>query len=303
MGSVIFIGILVGIGLVGLAVAIISKNNGNHEVSPRAVGGGVAGVFLVIALVVWLASSIFSVEARTVGIVTEFGQATGTVQPGFNFLAPWADVTEFPTSTQPLDLNGKDGDSEGKGVPVKFTGGGQGWVNLNVNWKVKGNDEAIKLWNEWKDFDKVTNQVVIPRVRTHASVVAGAYNPAEAVNSENNTKMANAIKDKLNDELNGKGIEVTDVNVGGVDVDADTQKRINSKAQKTTDLDNAQLDQQRAVIDNETKRQSQDLLTPQALIDQCLKLTDKWDVAKNGPLPANWTCVGGNNLPLAVGVK
>lgn len=303
MGSVIFIGILVLIALIGLVVAIVSKNNDDYEVSPRAVGGGVAGVFLVIALIVWLASSMFSVEARTVGIVTEFGQATGVVQPGFNFLPPWADVTEFPTSTQPLDLDSSDGKEDGAGVGVKFEGGGQGRINLNVNWKVKGDAEAIKLWNAWKDFDKVTQQVVIPRVKTHAAFVAGSYKPSDAVNSQNNPKMADAILLALNEELNGQGIEITDVNVAGVDVDDATQKRINSQAQKQTDIDNAKLEQDRAAIDNKTKQDSQALLTPEALIDQCLKIVNAWDVNKNGQLPAGFNCFGGAQLPLAVGVK
>jgi regulator of protease activity HflC (stomatin/prohibitin superfamily) len=302
MVAIIFIGLFALLTLVGIGVLVFAKNNDRYDVSPKAVGGGFAAVFLVLTLSVWLFNSVFSVEARTVGIVTEFGKATGTVQPGFNFLAPWAEVTEFPTTAQPLDFSGTDG-TEGQGVPVKFAGGGQGWININVNWKVKGDDEAIKLWNSWKDFDKVTNRVVVPRVRDHAAFVAGSYGPLDAVNSENNPKMAKAIKDKLNAELKSQGIEVMDVSVGGVDVDEATQKRINSQAQKKTDIDNAKLDQERAVVDNETKRQSQELLTPQALIDQCLKITNNWDVNKNGPLPANWNCFAGGGLPVTVGVK
>lgn len=297
MLAIVLIGVFL---LITVTAFIVSRKSEGQD---RTYATGIASIALVIGVVVYLSNAIFSVEARTVGIVTEFGQATGTVNPGFNLLAPWAEVTEFPTSTQSLDLNGKDGDDEGKGVEVKFTGGGQGWVNLNVNWKVKGNDEAIKLWNAWKDFDKVTNQVVVPRVSSHAAVVAGAYAPKEATNSENNAKMAKAIKDKLNDELRGQGIEILDVNVRGVDVDEATQKRINSQAQKQTDIDNATLEQQRAGIDNTTKQENQDLLTPQALIDQCLKITNNWDVKKNGQLPSNWNCFTGQQLPLAVGVK
>lgn len=297
MLAIILIGLCLIIGVVLFIVA--RRTEGEDRTIAKAVGSAV----LVLGVVFYLSNAIFSVEARTVGIVTEFGQATGTVNPGFNLLPPWAEVTEFPTSTQSLDLNGKDGDDEGKGVEVKFTGGGQGWVNLNVNWKVKGNHEAIKLWNAWKDFDKVTNQVVVPRVSSHAAVVAGVYAPKEATNSENNAKMAKAIKDKLNDELRGQGIEILDVNVRGVDVDDATQKRINSQAQKQTDIDNATLEQQRAAIDNTTKQQSKDLLTTQALIDKCLNTTNNWDAKKNGPLPSNWNCFTGQPLPLTVGVK
>jgi regulator of protease activity HflC (stomatin/prohibitin superfamily) len=303
LGSLIFIGILLLIGLIGLAVAIFGKNDNDYDVSPRTVGAGVAGVFLVLSLITWLASSIFSVEARTVGIVTEFGRATGTVDPGFNFLAPWAEVTEFPTSTQNLDLDGLDGDNEGKAVKVKFDGGGTGFVNVNVNWKVKGNDEAINLWNEWKDFDKVKDQVVAKRVQTHAADVAGTYEPQEATESVNYGKIADDIKSKLNAELAGRGVEVTDVNVMGIDVDKETQARINKQAAAKADIVTAQSNQERAVIDNETKRMTQDSLTPAALTDQCLKMVNSWDVVKNGNLPAGFSCFGGAGLPLTVPVK
>jgi regulator of protease activity HflC (stomatin/prohibitin superfamily) len=303
MGAVIFIGLFLVIALIGLAVAVFSKNNEQYEVSPRAVGGGVTAVFLILALGVYLFSSIFSVEARTVGIVTEFGKATGTVQPGFNWLAPWAEVTEFPTSNQPLDLNSIDDNKEGRPIKVKFDGGGTGYVHVNVNWKVKGNDEAIKLWEEWKDFEKVTNQVVAKRVITEAADITGVYEPQEAVRSLNYSKIAKEIKDNLNKKLSGNGIQVSDVNVMGIDVDEATQARINKQAAAKADIVTAQANQDRAVIDNETKRMTQDSLTPAALTDQCLKMVNSWDANKNGPLPAGFSCFGGAGLPLTVPVR
>jgi regulator of protease activity HflC (stomatin/prohibitin superfamily) len=303
MVAIVFISLFALLTLVAIAVTVVAKNKDRYEVNPKAVAGGLAAVFLVLTLIVWLSNSMFSVEARTVGIVTEFGRATGTVNPGFNFLPPWADVTEFPTSNQNLDLDGQDGDQEGHAIKIKFDGGGTGYVNVNVNWKVKGNNEAIKLWNAWKDFDKVKDQVVTKRVQAHAYEVAGRYLPEDAVKSQNADKIARDIKTGLNEELNDQGIEIVDVNITGIDVDPDTQARINQQAQARSDVEKSKTEQQKAIIDNQTRQQTQASLTPEALVAKCLDMVNKWDVRKNGNLPAGFTCFSGANLPLMVGVK
>jgi regulator of protease activity HflC (stomatin/prohibitin superfamily) len=303
MVSVIFIGLFALIGLGALVTTFIVKPKNSFKTNPKVIAGSVAASALVLSLLTWVISSSFIVEARTVGIVTEFGQATGVVQPGYYFLPPWATVTEFPTSNQPLDLNSLDDNKEGRPIKVKFDGGGTGYVHANVNWKVRGNDEAIKLWEEWKDFDKVTNQVVSKEVITEAADITGAYEPQEAVRSVNYNKIADAIKKNLNTELAGKGIKINEVNVMGIDVDDATQARINKQAAAKADIVTAQANQERAVIDNETKRMTQDSLTPAALTDQCLKMVNSWDVNKNGNLPAGFSCFGGVGLPLSVPVR
>lgn len=297
MLAIVLIGVFL---LITVAAFIVSRKSEGED---RTVATTIASLALVLGVVFYLSNAIFSVEARTVGIVTEFGQATGTVNPGFNILPPWAEVTEFPTSTQNLDLDGQDGDNEGKAIRIKFDGGGTGFVNVNVNWKVKGNDEAIKLWNAWKDFDKVKDQVVANRVYTHAADVTGSYEPQEAIKSQNYGKIAATMKKNLNEELKGQGIEVTDVNIKGIDVDRDTQNRINKQIAANADVTTAEANQRRAVIDNQTKQLTQESLTGPALVDQCLKIVNAWDVKKNGNLPAGFSCFSGEGLPLAVGVK
>lgn len=262
-----------------------------------------AGVLLALTFVVWFSNSAFNVTSRTIGVVTEFGKTTDTVEPGFQFLAPWAQVTEFPTSTQNLDLDGSDGDDQGRPVRVKFDGGGTGSVDVNINWAVQGNDEAKNLYNQWKEFDRVTDVVVTPRAKESVAAQTGKYLPEDAVKSQNYANIARDIKTALNEQFANKGIRVTDVNILGVNVDKDTQARINKRAAARSDVDLAKTRQEKAVIDNETKKKSQATLTGPALVQQCLDMVNNWSVAKNGHLPAGFSCFSSGDLPLAVGVK
>src|ERR1044072_970353 len=138
MAAVIFIGIFVLLALGALIAAkflpaTLTEERGYNRretvvARPRLYALLSAFVLALIAGVIWFSNSAFNVEARTVGVVTEFGKAVDTVEPGFHFLPPWAEVTEFPTSNQNLDLDGSDGDDQGTPVPVKFDGGGTGSV-------------------------------------------------------------------------------------------------------------------------------------------------------------------------------
>lgn len=304
MVSIIFIGLLVLVSTVGLVVGLVSKKKDDYDdYSRKGIGYGVAVGTLVLALLIGLFSSMFFVSSRTVGVVTEFGKATGTVEPGLNFLAPWAEVTEFPTSNQNLDLDNTDKDNQGRPIEVKFDGGGTGYINININWKVKGNDQAIKLWTEWKEFGKVREQVVTKRVQSIGNKVVGAYQPQDAIESANYEHIETAIKKALSAELNGQGIDIADVNVIRVDVDKDTQARINKQAAAKADIITAQSKQERAVIDNETKRLTQESLTSAALTDKCLEMVNNWDAKKNGNLPSGFSCFLATGLPLTIPAK
>jgi prohibitin 1 len=277
--------------VVGFFLPTESKSR-YSDTNPKFAAFVTAGVALVLTLVVFFLTSITSVEARTVGIQTEFGKSVGTLSPGFHMTAPWSEVTEFPTSTQNLDLDGSDKDDQGTPVKVKFDNGGQGAVNLDVNWRVESNDKAQALWNAWKEWEKVEGNVVKPRAISSTAQVVGAYSPQDATNSSNNETIAGDIKSKLNGELARYGIKVDDVNLKAIDVDANTQARIDKNAAAVADIDTAKAKQDRARIDNETnklKAQSQSL-SPGALVDKCLDVVDAWDVKKNGNLPAGWNC-------------
>lgn len=300
MVAVGFIGFLILIGIIAGIVAYKKRNDRDKEVKQIATGISVAGI--VIAILIYCFASFNSVSARAVGIITEFGKPVGTVDSGPHWLNPWSDVTEFPTTNQSLDLDATDGN--GESVSVKFAGGLTGVANLNINWQAKDDESAVKLWNQWKEFDKVGDKVVKPRAQTITSNVIGSYDPIEAVKSQNNTKISKQILDDLNKDLESSGVVIEAVNVKGVNPDQALQDRINREAAANQNIDIARKEQDRALIDEQTNKSKQVSLSPGGLQAKCLEITNAWDQAKNGPLPANWNCNGqSGNIGLAVPVR
>src|SRR4051812_25553470 len=111
MGIIVFLSIL---GLVFLIAMIAGFSVRDSD--DKAMGFGVAAVAFIVFWIVWIFSSVFNVEARTVGIITEFGKAVDTAGPGINWASPWSEVTHFSTGNQTLDFDGTDG----SGGPVGF---------------------------------------------------------------------------------------------------------------------------------------------------------------------------------------
>lgn len=255
---------------------------------------------LVVTVVAFFSTSFAYVEARTVGITTAFGKPTGAISNGLTFTAPWVEVHRFPTDKQSLDLDATDG-SEGN-VAVKFAGGGSGNVNLNVTWRVLDDDKAVKLFENWKTFDRVKNDLVGRNTPEIVNIVFGSFSPEDAVKGENIGKISDQVKSRLNDRFAADGITVDTVSIKRVDPSPQIQSRIDRQVQAQADVETARIEQERAKIDNETNKLREQSLTDKALINKCLDIVNTWDTAKNGQLPATFTCgLGANGQVLVQG--
>jgi regulator of protease activity HflC (stomatin/prohibitin superfamily) len=296
MGAIIFLGIFALVLVIGIATAMVGRGD-------TRIGGILAAVVAAILFgITFVANSVTNVEARTVGIVTEFGKATGTVSPGFNWVAPWASVTDFPTSNQVLDLDTTDEDpGSGHNVAVKFKGGGEGWVNVNITWQVQTDDKAVQLWNNWKDFELVKKNVVNPRGQGIVAEVFGRYAPEDATDGQRLPDFNKEVMDSLNKTLASSGIVVENVAIKKVDTSGPIQERINNQVKALADQNTSRIKQDTAKIDAETNKIAQQQLTPEVLANKCLDIVNAWDFAKNGPLPAAGICGGSIPLVKAVG--
>ena len=74
---------------------------------PFAIGGGLGAIAIFVFLVLTLLSSLATVDAGHVGVVTQFGQTTGTVlKPGLNFKVPYVQgVKHFETRVIRSNVN------------------------------------------------------------------------------------------------------------------------------------------------------------------------------------------------------
>jgi len=305
MGYTIFLGILGLIALAVLTSGFLAKRDsdrkGYDELPLRKILLGVGTGFTVLFAAFLIGGSLENVTARTVGIETQFGRATDTLHPGLNWIAPWAEVTEFPTFKQPIDLDETDGN--GSNVSVKFAGGGSGAANVNINWIVRNDDEAIKLWQQWKEFDAVADKLVNKQARSVVYQVISKYTPEDAVKGENVVKIQQEIKDGLGHVLNANGIDVTDVALMRIDLSPELQDRVNKQNQAVTDQQTAVTNQKTAEIEARTNEIKQKQLTPFTLMDKCLDIVNKWSAQNNGQMPAAGVCGGLSNQVFTLGLK
>lgn len=262
----------------------------------RGVAAGSVGVFVLITLLF----SATTVSPRSVGIQTAFGKYHGTLQPGLQWTAPWASVEEFSTQVQYLALNGDNKNS----VDVNYQGGGKGNVDAVVRWRIDAvNAEA--LWRKYRTFENVRDQLVLSATKDSVRVVVGAYKPNDARAGENLRKITDAIQTDLQSSLKDDGVTIDSVSATGIFLDANTQQSLERVIAANNEVEKAKADQERAKIENATAklREQSGALSKQALERYCYDVTNNWDVAKNGPLPATWNCAGGGNTPVIVGAK
>lgn len=300
MGIILVLALIL---LAAIGLFLLSKKARDYDDKVLLRG---ASYFAVIAFVVtWALSSVFSVEARTIGIVTAFGRPSGDVAgPGLNWSWPWTEVTKFSTSNQTIDFDGTDGN----GAPVDFklaadkdgTGGGEAKVHVNVTWQVQNDDRAKQLWANWKEFDRVKDQLVDKNSRSVVASIMGKYTADEANKGEMLATFAKDIKDQLNVFFADKGISVETTAVMRVDLSPAVQDRINKKYQDQQDIQRAKIQQDRAKVEAETNIIRQQNLTNDVLQLKCLELTNAWNDDNNGQLPAGWNCFGPVGGGLAV---
>lgn len=315
MGFIV-IAIILGLVLVvGILMAVFS--------TARGIGALVASVAAVLLLLMTIFSSASVVDARAVGINTAFGRYSGTLDSGLHWTAPWSSVEQFSTTLQSGDLNDKDGsknsvyvafsapkatDKDGKPIAgqTDVAGGGNGNISAVVYWQISQNQGAggaKALWEKYRTFDKVRDDLVIPRSAQIIGDVANDYTAGVA--SVNQTLIADSVKTRLASELSRYGIVVDSVSIKGVDLDPATRaslQRIVDNINKTTA---ATEEQKRAVIDNQTAklRAESGALNAAASQRYCLDIVNSWDVSKNGPLPATFNCGLGNSSGVIVNSK
>lgn len=284
MLAIVFLVIFALLALAGLAASFSS----DPEAKSFGFGALALGVILLGGTLV--ISSSFYVEARTVAIITEFGKSAGTAGPGLNWAAPWKEVTDFPTSSQVLDYDNTDG--SGTPVSIKFKGGTTGTVHSNQNWSVMSDDKATKLWENWREFDKVTANVVDPTMRSVTARVLGNYTPTDAVKGENMVKIDAEILKSANEELDDYGIKVEKILTKRVDPDPEAQAQINLQNALDAKLKATVTEGEIATKQAENNAKLERSLTPEILSQNCLDILKNWDQARQGPFPAWNPCVG-----------
>ena len=257
-----------------------------------------AGVTILGMGLTTLFCSLTSVASNSVGIQTQFGKYSGTLDSGLQLAAPWASTEQFSKRVQYLDLDKEHA------VSVTFKGGGGGTVKATPRWRIDP-AKAGALWRKFRSFEHVRDQLVSSSAKDSIRVIASQYTPNEARSGENLRKIDAEIKADLGQALAEDGIIIDSISVKGIPLDARSQASLDKIVAANNDVERAKAEQLRAKIDAETAeiRQRGGSLTGPALQRYCLEVVNNWDVGKNGPLPAGFSCFDTGQLQKVLPVK
>lgn len=295
-----FIIIAVILGLVilgGVVTAVFSEYS-------RAAGAGVAAGALVVLLILTAFFSATTVGARNVGIQTSFGKYRSTLDSGFHWTSPVSNVEQFSTQIQVMKTGNKI-TFAGQQVPnadgttpaaENETGGGKGEASVTVRWYIDA-DNAEFLWKKYRTFDNVRDNLVLSSAQETLAVVVGEYTPQAAIAGSNRREINEKATNDLRSSLTDDGIKIDSVSVTNVTPDNATQQSIQKTVSANQDIATALSREQRSIIDGRTvaNQKSSGALEGDALVRYCLDVVNSWNVKKNGPLPAGFSCVGSDN--------
>src|SRR6185436_16172766 len=244
MGAIIFLAVVAIVFLIAVGSGLAMRSS-----SDKAVAFGIAGTVFILFWAVWIFSSVFYVEARSVGIVSSFGKPNDKpADVGLNISTPWSEVTHFSTGNQPMDF---DGDQK---IGFKLTNAdgsadGEAWINFNGSWQIAGDDKAVELWKDRKEFDRVKNEVVLPLAQSATVGVMGKYSADDANNSANVAKFNVELMTEINKALNPKGIRVESIAVRSVDLSDKVKERLERKNADKVETERAVIQQGTAKIE------------------------------------------------------
>lgn len=254
----------------------------------KAIGAGLAALGILFALL----SVTYIVPPRTIGIPITLGKAGQSVGSGLHMKAPWATVEKMSASIQPLDASG-DNPTIAKDIDKADI-----FIHNNVRWSIK-EDRAADLYMQYRDFDRISSDLVQPMLREAVASVTASYNPlGNPEDLPSNEEVAAQIKVKLQEKV-GDWITIHSVSVTLVDFSGPTKDRINAL---NTERGNTRIAEQKKATAEQiaaTNRTLADSISndPNVVVQNCV---DAVATAAPGTFPAGFQCWPGSGGSVVV---
>lgn len=211
---------------VGFGIGAVKKSYTTYEkteVPVRKISWIVGSVFLFLGLVSLFFSSFTVVNATQVGVPVAFGHVGKPLDNGVHFVAPWANVEEYPIRPITVQLVGQDA------VIARTADAGQMTVELAARWRVERQDASTLYYqSRTGDLSSITDNIVLPNLRQAVGQIYSVTGNLDAIS--NRDKVAEEIRVQLNKQLIVYGITVDTVSMRSVEPDRITAATISQYA-------------------------------------------------------------------------
>jgi len=239
MGMFIF-GILL---LTGGVVTVIAVKRA------RLIGVGL----VLLAAVLFVMSSVRTVEPGEVAVPVAFGTAGDPLQAGVQVVAPWTNLVPLSvrTAEYTMTVTANEGAVGGDdSIEVKGKDGAVGRVDATLLFHVEAT-QASRLYRETgADY---TAKIVRTNARTCVRDGFTEFNMIEAATTAR-AQVQSTINQCLKNNLEPRGLTIESFQLRGVRVDDNVQKAIDSKVAAQQQAEQKQFELQAARQDAERKR-------------------------------------------------
>lgn len=264
----VILGILATIA--GFLIPKMSDDTGYRDsTSPRTITRRVAIGLAGVTTALTLLSCVTITPANEVNIITNFGAWSGTRSSGISLTMPWSEADAFGTRNQRSIRDRADTPGSDNCVDVKLDGGSTGCQDLTVLYTIE-EDNARKLWEGWKDFGKLNEDLIKRQTDDSVLAVFPTYKPLEAQGSKRD-EITTKTTDQLRPRLASQGIRLESITLGTLHLPQETQNTLNALVDKDNKLQLAQKDLDQAKAEAQAQQQRQTGITPEGLVLKCLE--------------------------------
>lgn len=212
----IYLFILTTVVSVFMLIAAFAKSNG-------FVALGAVALF-AFGLV---ATSTGTVDTKNVGVVTSFKKPTGETYPaGVYWKAPWKSVTDMNLAYQTKNYQ----------FEVQAAGGATVGLDIRPRWRMVPS-AAPELFQDYKDFDGVVNNLFKTELVDASNELFSAYNPLTSYDVKTSLPLksketwASELLTELNTRLAGK-VEFDRLAITTIAPDPKSQEKLNQQIEE-----------------------------------------------------------------------
>jgi regulator of protease activity HflC (stomatin/prohibitin superfamily) len=182
---------------------------------------------VALFLCCWVGASAGTVDTKNVGVVTSFKKPTGEVKgAGPYFKAPWKSVTDMSLAWQTKNYQ----------FEVQAAGGATVGLDVRPRWRMVAG-AAPELFQDYKDFDGVINNLFKTELVDASNELFSAYNPLTSYDVKTSLPLkskevwASELLTELRIRLAGK-IEFDRLAITTIAPDTKSQEKLNQQIEE-----------------------------------------------------------------------
>lgn len=297
MGGFIALLVFASLGVFALVGGVIGFFTSKND-DGAAVGAGFALVGLVVAMICGIIITVEAYEqvpARTISVETKSGKPVAVLNNGGHWIAPYARTTNFDATIQNIK----------EPVSVRLKNNTKATVDVSVQWQIDPNADFLKLYNNYRTFDNVKDNVVQRQLAVALNNQFADWDPLAVIDkttgvaSVSVTDFAAPVETAMKSQM-PSGLILNSVAIVGIDYSGQVQENLDAitkQAAQTLVAQNLEQTNKAQAAANAALGNG-----VQAYQQNCLDTTKAAIIAKV-QLPASWNCNGSAGLPLTIPAK